>query len=379
MNLVTRLIPEPTLEERVEALGRMSVNLAAEGMTAVKDPGIDLAWWAAYKAARAGDRLRTRVFALWRAGKTVEEARDLVESIAAFTYPRVPPEEDWLVSLGVKMMIDGSGGARTAWLHDEWNKEYTGIDEGNRGYPVIDPEVYRQQFRIFHDAGLHVGTHAIGDRAIDWVAETYEAALAAAPKKGLRHSIIHCNLPTAAALERIARLQKEYDAGYPEVSSTFLWWLGDTYAGNWGPQRSERLVPLRTFQERGIVWGGGSDFSVTPFPARYGLWASNERRPLLGVHGERPFGDREAVDVRAALRSYTIWNARLLFMEDRVGSIEPGKLADLAVWDRNPYSAPPAEIKEMRCLLTFLGGEIVHRAPTAPPGARNLGNPLQGH
>jgi hypothetical protein len=275
------------------------------------------------------------------------------------------------------MMIDGSGGARTAWLHQDWNREFIRIDTGNRGYPVMDPEIYRQQFRVFHDAGLHVGTHAIGDRAIDWVVETYEAALAASPKRGLRHSVIHCNLPTAGALDRLAKMQKEHDAGYPEVSSTFLWWIGDTYAGNWGPQRSERLVPLRSFQQRGLLWGGGSDFSVTPFPARYGVWASIERRPLLGVYGERPFGTRESVDVHAALRSYTIWNARQLFMEDRIGSIEVGKLADLAVWDRNPYAATADDLKEMRCLLTFLGGEVVHRAPAAPATARIMGNPLQ--
>jgi hypothetical protein len=318
MGLVSRLIPEPTPEERVEALARITAELAAEGMTAAKDPWIDPSWWEAYKKAHAGGRLKVRVATLWRAGRTAEEARDLVESIAAFTYPRVPPGEDRLVSLGIKMMLDGSGGARTAWLHEDWNKDFTGLDAGNRGYPIIDPEVYRQQFRIFHDAGMHVGTHAIGDRAIDWVTEAYEAALAQAPKMGLRHSIIHCNLPSSAALERIARMQKEHDAGYPEVSSTFLWWIGDTYAGNWGPQRSERLVPLRSFQERDIVWGGGSDYSVTPFPARYG-------------------------------------------------------------WDRNPYAVSPDEIKEMRCLLTFLGGEIVHRAPEAPADARNLGNLLQAH
>ncbi len=69
-------------------------------------------------------------------------------------------------------------------------------------------------------------------------------------------------------------MQKQYDAAYPEASATFMWWIGDTYAGNWGPERSRRLDPFQTFLKRGIVFGGGSDYPVTPFPARYGIWAS---------------------------------------------------------------------------------------------------------
>ena len=361
MDLVTRLIPELTAEQIDAAIAGISREFSREGMTAVKDPGIDRPLWEAYQRVLGRGDLTVRVFALWRAGDSIEEARRLVERIAPFTRPGVSTGDDMLISGGIKMAIDGSGGARTAWVYEDWNKGFRDVDRGNRGYPLLDPDVFRRMLRMFHDAGLHVGVHSIGDRGIDWTVDSLEEALRATPTRGLRHSVIHCNVPSARALDKLAKMQKSYDAGYPEASATFMWWIGDTYAGNWGPERSLRLNPFRTFLDKGIRWGGGSDFSVTPFAARYGIWASMRRQPLLGVYGANPFGNAESVDARAALRSFTSWNAPQLFLEKKLGSLEVGKYADLAVWDTDPYGAEPDAIKEMKCLLTMLGGKIVHR------------------
>ena len=202
----------------------------------------------------------------------------------------------------------------------------------------------------------------MGDRAIDWVVDSYAEALKANPIKGLRHGVIHCNCPTDHAIQVMASMQKQYDAGYPEAQAPFLWWIGDTYAGNYGPQRSLRLEPFQTYLKNQMIWGGGSDYNVTPFAARYGLWASVVRRPLKGAYGKQPFGAAESVDVHAALRSYTIWAARQLFLEDRIGSLEVGKDADLAVWDRDPYRIPADDLQNLKCELTMLGGRVVYQA-----------------
>jgi predicted amidohydrolase YtcJ len=159
-----------------------------------------------------------------------------------------------------------------------------------------------------------VGVHAIGDRAIDWVVDSYADALAANPATGRRHSIIHANIPTVHALDVMAELQRRYDAGYPEASAPFMWWIGDTYAGNFGRDRAGRLMPFQTYLRRGIRWAGASDYFVTPLPARYGLWASVARETLLGTYGKTPWGTAESIGVRDALRSYTIWAARQLFL-----------------------------------------------------------------
>jgi predicted amidohydrolase YtcJ len=333
-------------------------------MTAVKDPLIDEIHWDAYKSLLDEGQLKERICVLWRAGSTLESARKALAEINAV--PRLPATlgDDRLISCGAKIFMDGSGGARTGWVYDDWLRNATTPDmtssgTGNRGYPQVDPAVYREMVRLFHQNSVPVGTHAVGDRAIDWVVDTYALVEQEQPHPGLRHSIIHANLPTAHALDVMVNLQKQYDAGYPEMQPEFLWWIGDIYAANYGPKRDQRLEPFKTLQSRGILWSGGSDYAVTPLAARYGLWASTARQTANGTYGLHPFGMAEAVDIHTALRSYTAWGARQMFLEDKIGTVEPGKKADIAVWDRDLYSVPTDQIKDMKCLLTLLDGQVV--------------------
>jgi len=360
MWMVMRHIPQVTPEKTREGIRMLAEAFNKEGMTAAKEPGIAPPYWKAYQDVLAEDKLTVRMFVLWDGGKTEEAADRLIERVAAFTRPYISTGDDRLISGGIKLYLDGSGGARTAWMYDEWNKNSTEIDEGNYGYPVLDPDVFRNMVKMYHDARLHISVHAIGDRAIDWLLDSYAAAFKDNPHHGLRHGIIHCNIPTDRALDMMAGMQKTHDAGYPEAEAVHMWWIGDTYAGNFGPERCLRMKPYKTFLEKGIRWAATSDFFVDPFPARYGIWAQIAREPLLGVYGQHPFGTDESVDVRSALRAYTIWAAHQLFLDDKIGSIEPGKYADMAVWDKDIYTIPTEEIKEIRCRMTVFAGDIVY-------------------
>jgi predicted amidohydrolase YtcJ len=359
--LVEHLIPEPTAEQRRKGIEHIMGVLNSEGMTGAKDPGIGADTWAAYKAVLDEGKLTAHVCVLWSGGFTLDSAKAALANIQKA--PKLPASlgDSRLISCGAKLFLDGSGGARTAWLHKEWNKNSTDLDKGNVGYPTTDPQVYRQEVALFHGAGVHVGTHAIGDKAIDWAVDTYAQLLKTQPKQGLRHSIIHDNIPTEHAIQTMALLQKSYDAGYPEAQAPFMWWIGDNYAGNYGPDRSARLVPLKSWLKAGVIWGGGSDYDVTPLPARYGLWASVEREALKGTYGKHPFGMAESVDIHTALRSYTAWAARQLFIEQRTGSLEAGKDADIAVWDKDPYSIPAGQLKDLHCQMTLFQGKVVFR------------------
>jgi hypothetical protein len=359
-SLVTRSIPAFTRDQQKQGLLTLIKDFNKEGMTAAKDPGISQQKWELYQELLKEGALTVRMFALWAGARRVEDNPQVLARVRANPRPPDSLGDGTLLSGGVKMYMDGSGGARTAWMHEDWNKNFTEKDTGNVGYPATPPEVYRRIVTDLHNGGIHVSTHAIGDRAIDWVVDTYAQALAAKPTRGLRHGIIHDNTPTDHAIEVTARLQREFDAGYPEAQAEFMWWIGDNYAANLGPARGRRLSPLKTFLDKGIRWAGGSDYAVTPFPARYGIWASVARRTLNGTYGATPFGLEEAVDVRTALRSYTIWAAHQLFLDDRIGSIEVGKDADLAVWERDMYTVPTAELKDLKCELTLFRGRIVH-------------------
>lgn len=367
MEPVVRLIPPITPEQMRQGILDIQEVLHSEGMTGVKDPDIQQIHWDAYKSLLDEGKLKERICVLWHAGKTMESARKALAEINSV--PRLPATlgGDRLLSCGVKMYMDGSGGARTGWVYDDWLRNGTTSDTtnagvGNRGYPQIDPAVYQEMVRLFHTNGVPVGTHAVGDRAMDWVVDTYALVEKEQPKPGLRHSIIHANLPTPHALEVIANLQKKYDAGYPEMQAEFLWWIGDIYAGNYGPKRGQSLEPFKTLQERGILWSGGSDYAVTPLAARYGLWAAVARQTAKGTYGMTPFGTAEAVDIHTALRSYTAWGSRQMFLENKIGSLEAGKKADIAIWDRDLYSVPVDQIKDMKCLMTLIDGEVVYTA-----------------
>src|SRR5262249_47959649 len=211
-------------------------------------PSIGQEKWDLYDELQREDRLTVRVFTLFSGVRTMEQASDVFGRLS-----KLPKRSgDVLIAGGLKMFMDGSGGARTAWMYQDWNKNYREKDTGNTGYPTTDPEIYRKVVKMFHDGGFHVSTHAIGDRAIAWVVDTYARALKDRPTRALRHGIIHCNTPTDHAIETMATLQKQYDSGYPEAQAPFTWWLGDNYAGNLGPDRAPRLMPFATYVKKGI-------------------------------------------------------------------------------------------------------------------------------
>jgi predicted amidohydrolase YtcJ len=358
--LVTDLIPPPSAEQRRNGIRAFLETLHREGITAYKDPLIDQPIWDAYRALLDAGQLTEHVCVLWGAGTTLASARDALKSIEAQPRPPDSLGDGRLLSCGAKIFMDGSGAARTAWVYQDWYQNRTQLDRGNTGYPLVDPQVYRQQVRLFHEAGVSVGTHAVGDHAIDWVVDTYAQVLKDQPTRGLRHSIIHANIPSDHAIAVMLALQRRYDAGYPEMQPPFMWWIGDVYAASFGIARSQRLEPLRTLQARGVRWSGGSDYPVTPIAARYGLWAAVGRQTLKGTYGLHPFGIAEGIDIHEALRAYTSAAAPQLFLEKRIGSIEPGKDADIAVWEQNLYTIPAEEIQHLHCVMTLFHGTVVY-------------------
>ena len=217
--------------------------------------------------------------------------------------------------------------------------------------------------RLFHQNGVPVGTHAVGDRAMDWVVDTYALVEQEQPHSGLRHSIIHANLPTPHALDVMAEPAKEIRR----------WISGDAARIPLVDRRhlrrqlwSQARPAAGAFEDPAIprhLWSGGSDYFVTPVAARFGLWASMVRQTAKGTYGPQPFGTAEGVDIHTALRSYTAWGSRQMFLEDKIGTLEVGKRADIAVWDRDLYSVSNEQIKDLKCLMTLLDGEVIYTSP----------------
>ena len=124
-----------------------------------------------------------------------------------------------------------------------------------------------------------------------------------------------------------------------------------------GPERSEYFTPLASLLAHGIVTGGGSDAPVAHFDPFLGLYAAVTRKTAAG----RPLGEVQRISREDALRLYTIGSAAVTGEEDRKGSIEVGKLADLVALDRDFLTVPEDEIRDIRVEMTMIGGEVVYQ------------------
>lgn len=357
-DVLGKLVPPIDAATRAKGLTHVIEGALSQGLTGFKDPDIRPEQWNVYANAARQAPLPVHVCVLVHAGTDMTTARAALDQYQAHKREVAAMKGRGLDVCGVKIYMDGSGAGRTAWMYQPFETDAAHTNPGT-GFPMQTAEVYRQMVNLFTEAGISIGTHAIGDRAIDTVVDAYADALKKWPKEGLRHSLIHANMPTAHAIDVMADLQKKYDSGYPEAQAEFLWFLGDALAAGWGPERSQRMMPFATYVKRGIVYSDGSDYPVTPYAPRYGLWSSVAREPDGDRFGKAPFGTAEAVDIHTALKSHTIWAARQLFLEKQTGSLEVGKLADVAIWDRNPYAVPTASLKDMHCMMTLFGGKVV--------------------
>jgi hypothetical protein len=199
---------------------------------------------------------------------------------------------------------------------------------------------------------MMVGVHCAGGRAIDITLRAFEETNKKRPIHGRRFTLIHAYLPSEENFEQCRRL------GVVVASQpSFLHYLGDSFHENVG-NRSEWVKPHRAWIDHGIVVAAGTDAPVTKYNPFVSLWAAITRR----TEGGRQLGPEQCVSREEAIRMYTINAAYLSFEEHLKGSIEPGKLADLIVVDRDILTCPVDEIKEARVLRTILGGRMVYEA-----------------
>ncbi len=251
--------------------------------------------------------------------------------------------EAGLGSIGGDLPTDGSIGARTAWVGEAY-------EDGGSGAPYHDDDQLAEFFHGGHVAGLQVGVHAIGDRAIEQVIGVWERVYHSLDSRqrrhfrARRHRIEHFEMPSVSQIERaamlglVASVQPAFDLywGHPE----------GLYATGLGWDRAVSMNPFRTMLDRGIVVGVGSDAPITPLD------------PLLAVHA---LTTHHAVAQRLsraeAIRLHTVGSARVGHQEAKKGMLAPGMHADLVAYEDDPMDAP--DIGALAPVLTVsLGREV---------------------
>lgn len=262
--------------------------------------------------------------------------------------------DDWLRIIGVEWCPDCSTSGRTAAYYEPYvGTPVQGEPPGNRGMLLYDAEDLKARATAAHKAGLLVCIEGVGDRGIDFALDAIEAALTAHPVDDHRMRVEHCCYVTPPVLERMIRL-KAVDSS----ATGFMHDLGDAYIANRGAAAMRHMWPHRTLIDRGVPAPGHSDAVVcqfNPFPA---LWSMVNRKTASG----QSLDAREAISPTEALRAYTILGAWSGREENVKGSLEPGKVADFAILDRDYFTINPDDIRDVRVLATYVDGVCRYRA-----------------
>lgn len=335
-------------EDEKQARFERHVALAGQealrhGVTSFHDMGTSFADIDRLKALAEAGRLPVRLHVAIR-----HETNQALRARAA-DYRMIDHADGFLTVRAMKRNIDGALGTHGAWLLDPYaDKPETS------GLPQTSLDNLRETAAIALQYGFQLNTHAIGDRGNREVMNLYEELLGNRPEQDLRWRIEHAQtlhpdeVPRFAELGVIASMQGVHA----------------TSDGPWVPQRlgedraQRRAYIWRTLLDAGATICNGTDVPVESISPLASFTSSVTRRMANG----ELFFPEQSMGRMEALYSYTMGCAKAVFEEEQLGSLTPGKRADIVVLDANPLTVSAAELAEIRVEMTLLDGEVRYRA-----------------
>lgn len=332
-----------TREEVIEAMEAASGMLIAEGITTVHDSGgYGSLQMGAIQDAVKQNKLKVRLYAM--IFSFVENVKFVEDYLKAGIHTGFGDDR---LKLGpIKLMIDGSSSGPTAATLEPYacNPKDSGILSMTQ--EQVDDIIFRA-----HAAGWQVTAHAVGDKAVTMITNAIEKALRVLPRENHRHRIEHCAMINDELLARIKKL-----GIIPIPQPIFLYEFGDGYMRNYGKDRAYRMFTCKSFLDRGIMTAGSSDCPITFSNPILNMHLAVNRETQTG----QIINPEERISVQQALRMFTYNGAYASFDEDKKGSIETGKLADLAVLSQSLLDVSPDRIKEVTVDMTLIDGRIVY-------------------
>ncbi len=340
--VAAELLPEPALREKVQAAHNASAQLLEMGTTTVADASANRGMMDVFQAlyAKEGEALVSTVLnPRVPSDSGLEASLRFVESWQVRT--RFGGERLKLGAL--KIFVDGGVTSRTAWFSKPYKDR-----PGYNGVPEVDRDTLFATVRLADRLGWQLHFHTCGDAAAELVLQALEAAQAENRSRGRRHALTHLYVLSPDQLERMKGLDV-----IAVLQPNFVYSLGEHMRAVLDEGQLAHLIPFRSLLNSGVPVALSADGH--PQEPLYGIYAAMARKTKTG----HVLGAEEVVRVAEALRAYTRTSAFVLFEEDRRGSLEAGKMADLIVLDRNILETPLEEIKDARVLLTVKDGRIV--------------------
>lgn len=354
--LVMRHVPEPKLsdEEGMQNLRKRLRDQLALGVTSLNVPGM-----------RPGDDLRLMQKLYEEEGETLPRATiqirlspgfdsyddpakgaaKSIEEIESLSF-RTGFGNDRIKLGAIKMSVDGGMGGQAAWLVDEYRTR-----PGYRGVERIPEDALYRVAKRAHDLGWQLGIHAIGDQGIIRTVNLMERIVKENPRPNARHYLHHISVKPPDAI-----LQKIKDNQFlAAMQPNFTHTLASFYTMALSPQKLPTNNPLRSLKNLGIPISFGTD-SLPDGPI-ISLYAAVTRR---GVDG-KVYGAEERLTLEEALYAGTVGSAYMTFDEKDRGTLEPGKLADMIVLDRDIFKIDPEDIRSLVVKTNIIGGRVVWR------------------
>jgi predicted amidohydrolase YtcJ len=353
IDLVARHVPPPTASEIDSALLAGSQSLHRLGITSVhaqrmKDGSDGSQEWGGLLRLREKGHLRLRV--------SCNVAAHDLPHLAALGL-RAGFGDQFLRIGHIKVFSDGSLGSRTAWLLQPFLTLAPG-EADNLGVNVTPPEQMAAEFRQACELGFPISVHAIGDRANRVVLDIFEELVQSAPQPHVAHRIEHVQVIDPADLPRLAQLG--ITASVQPIHATDDMDTADLFLG----ERGAHMYNFRSLFESGTLMAFGSDAPVA------------DPNPFLGFHaalarqrpermGAKPWYGEERISLEQTIFAYTLGAAKAAGWDNIIGSLAPGKLADLVVVDRDLFALEEKgitgrDIADAKVEMTVFGGEIVY-------------------
>lgn len=252
---------------------------------------------------------------------------------------------------GAKIILDGSPQGRSAWLR----KPYEG-EETYCGYPAHTQEETDRWVETAVEKGYQLLAHCNGDAASGQYLAAFEKAAAKTPEnpekiRALRPVMIHCQTVGDDQLDEMKELGM-----IPSIFVAHTWYWGDVHLKNLGSVRGAHISPARAAMERGLIYNFHQDTPVVEPDMLHTVWCAVNRVTRSG----KPIGQEQCIGVYEALKGVTIHGAYAYHEEERKGTLEAGKLADMVILDRNPLKTDKMQIRDIQVLETIKEGETLY-------------------